>query len=148
MGCTQAKHSTNSSPRGLQKLKMENGYVKAKYPDARRSTGQRYSGIPQPKARNSSAGNSGRLVGGGDEDGKLITREAKKDSGGSGGGSGDGNISKRMASLNLGGEEELVDGWPKWLTDNIPKDVLAGRVPRSAESYDKLDKVSFLTLNV
>ncbi|PSS31696.1 Serine/threonine-protein kinase [Actinidia chinensis var. chinensis] len=137
MGCTQAKHSTNSPPRGLQKLKMENGYVKAKYPDARRSTGQRYAGVPKPEARNSSAGNSGRLVGGGGKDGNLITREAKKDSGGSG----DGNILKRMASLNLGGEEELVDGWPKWLTDNIPKDVLAGIVPRSAESYEKLDKV-------
>ncbi|GFY85750.1 protein kinase superfamily protein [Actinidia rufa] len=137
MGCTQAKHSTNSPPRGLQKLKMENGYVKAKYPDARRSTGQRYAGVPKPEARNSSAGNSGRLVGGGSKDGNLITREAKKDSGGSG----DGNILKRMTSLNLGGEEELVDGWPKWLTDNIPKDVLAGIVPRSAESYEKLDKV-------
>ncbi|PSS00040.1 Serine/threonine-protein kinase [Actinidia chinensis var. chinensis] len=101
MGCTQAKHSTNSPPWGLQKLKMENGYVIAKYPDARRSTGQSYSGIPRPEPRNSSAGNSGRLVGGGGEDGKLITREANKDSGG-------GNILKRMASLNLAGEEELV----------------------------------------
>ncbi|KAA0039176.1 putative serine/threonine-protein kinase [Cucumis melo var. makuwa] len=36
---------------------------------------------------------------------------------------------------------ELVDGWPKWLTSNIPKHVLAGLVPKSVEAYDKLDKV-------
>lgn len=40
------------------------------------------------------------------------------------------------------GKEQLVDGWPKWLTDNIPRDVLAGIVARSADSYDKLYKVS------
>ncbi|XP_050365927.1 probable serine/threonine-protein kinase At1g54610 [Argentina anserina] len=40
-----------------------------------------------------------------------------------------------------GDEDELVDGWPKWLTDNISKDVLKGLVPKSADSYDKLDKV-------
>lgn len=62
--------------------------------------------------------------------------------GDSGSCSGGGNISKRMASLNVVGKELLVDGWPKWLTDNIPGDVLAGIVPRSADSYDKLDKVS------
>ena len=39
---------------------------------------------------------------------------------------------------------ELVDGWPKWLTSNIPKHVLAGLVPKSVEAYDKLDKVVFV----
>ncbi|GFZ09971.1 protein kinase superfamily protein [Actinidia rufa] len=103
MGCTQAKHSTNSPPWGLQKLKMENGYVIAKYPDARRSTARDIRVSPGPSPGIALPANSGRLAGGGGEDGKLITREANKDSGG-------GNILKRMASLNLAGERELGRG--------------------------------------
>ncbi|KAK7247514.1 hypothetical protein RIF29_42397 [Crotalaria pallida] len=36
---------------------------------------------------------------------------------------------------------ELVHGWPKWLVDNIPKSVLDTLVSKSADSYEKLDKV-------
>ncbi|CAN1220670.1 Probable serine/threonine-protein kinase At1g54610 [Linum grandiflorum] len=39
------------------------------------------------------------------------------------------------------GVEETVDGWPKWLADNVPREVLAAVVKKSAEDYDKLDKV-------
>ena len=48
---------------------------------------------------------------------------------------------ERVVPKKIGGDE-LVDGWPKWLVDNIPADVLGGLVPRSADSYDKLAKVS------
>lgn len=40
-----------------------------------------------------------------------------------------------------GEDDELVDGWPKWLVDNIPSDVLKNIVPKSADSYTKIDKV-------
>ena len=33
-----------------------------------------------------------------------------------------------------------------WLADNIPRDVLAGLVPRSADSYDKLAKVIIIII--
>ncbi|MED6173833.1 hypothetical protein PIB30_063423 [Stylosanthes scabra] len=36
---------------------------------------------------------------------------------------------------------EFVEGWPKWLVDNIPKEVLSALVAKSADSYEKLDKV-------
>ncbi|MED6188478.1 hypothetical protein PIB30_086348 [Stylosanthes scabra] len=36
---------------------------------------------------------------------------------------------------------EFVDGWPKWLVDNIPRHVLDSLVPKSADSYIKLGKV-------
>lgn len=36
---------------------------------------------------------------------------------------------------------EFVEGWPKWLVDNIPPNVLASLVPKSVDSYDKLGKV-------
>lgn len=58
--------------------------------------------------------------------------EAEKPHGGDGGG-GNGQFGSEKI--------ELVDGWPKWLTSNIPKHVLAGLVPKSVEAYDKLDKV-------
>ena len=40
-------------------------------------------------------------------------------------------------------EDETVDGWPKWLVDNVPREALAGLVPKSAESYIMINKVSF-----
>lgn len=123
---------------------MGNGHVKANYGDTRRSTGQRHMG-------NDSAGHMNPRTEPRDstptQDDNLVTKDGKTDKvivggGDSGSCSGGGNISKRMASLNVVGKERLLDGWPKWLTDNIPRDVLAGIVPRSADSYDKLDKVS------
>ncbi|KAK7350853.1 hypothetical protein VNO77_09855 [Canavalia gladiata] len=36
---------------------------------------------------------------------------------------------------------EFVNGWPMWLVDNIPKNVLANLVPKSADSYEKLAKI-------
>lgn len=140
MGCVVAKPSMNSPPRGLEKLKLENGYVKGGgFVGARRSTGQR----PPPgkesgktfrsdSTKNTSTGSYGS--GGG--------REGK-----SGGGGGDGrgsdteNFARRFSTSKSSGADELVDGWPKWLTDNIPRDALTGLVPKSAESYDKLDKI-------
>lgn len=43
-------------------------------------------------------------------------------------------------------EVELVDGWPKWLTDNIPREVLKDLVPKSSDSYIKIDKVNNLLI--
>ncbi|GLU13231.1 hypothetical protein SLE2022_298740 [Rubroshorea leprosula] len=37
--------------------------------------------------------------------------------------------------------DEMVEGWPKWLVDNIPREVLAGLVSKSADSYDKFAKI-------
>uniref|UniRef100_A0A0D9VF71 [RNA-polymerase]-subunit kinase n=1 Tax=Leersia perrieri TaxID=77586 RepID=A0A0D9VF71_9ORYZ len=37
-------------------------------------------------------------------------------------------------------EEELVDGWPTWLLDNVPREALQGIVPKSADAYDKIAK--------
>lgn len=51
-----------------------------------------------------------------------------------------GNVSKRFVEEKIV-KDELVDGWPRWLVDNIPSKVLAGLVPKSADSYEKLAKV-------
>lgn len=122
MGCVQGKHSVNSSPTpgGLEKLKMESGYVgKGDIAGHRRSTGQRYSGrLPKPEQPTRKY-NGGRAGNG--EERKL------SDTG-------------TVRFVEFGGEE-VVDGWPKWLTDNVPREVLGGLIPKSAENYDKLAKV-------
>lgn len=144
MGCVQAKSSTDSPPRGLNKLKMENGYVGkgGGFMGSRRSTGH----------SNNSSRDSGRLfrnesrnynplyVSGGSDGKVVISREGEKD-GGNGGSGGGGNVSQRISTSKQDKGDEVVDGWPKWLTDNIPREALAGLVPKSADSYDKLAKV-------
>lgn len=52
-----------------------------------------------------------------------------------------GTGSQRIETNKKIGEDELVDGWPKWLVDNIDRAALAGFVPKSADSYEKLAKV-------
>uniref|UniRef100_A0A0E0IF20 [RNA-polymerase]-subunit kinase n=1 Tax=Oryza nivara TaxID=4536 RepID=A0A0E0IF20_ORYNI len=42
-------------------------------------------------------------------------------------------------------EDELVDGWPTWLLDNVPREALQGIVPKSADAYDKIAKARTCT---
>lgn len=131
MGCVQARPSMDSPSRGLEKLKMDNGYVaKSGFIAARRSTGQRYPEKDSGRSLRPESG-SNKVVtlngDGGGEEALKITGEKKRDDCGS-----------KVARVR---GEEVVDGWPKWLTDNVPKEALVGLVPRSAESFYKLDKV-------
>ncbi|KAJ7974019.1 Serine/threonine-protein kinase [Quillaja saponaria] len=139
MGCVQAKPSTNSPPRGLERLKLENGYVgNGGIAGNRRSTGQRYA-----------KKESGRLYR--DEPRKYNIGFANGDGQSQGsnfGGKGEGGDEGKRYGDHKDGklskhdrDGELVDGWPKWLTDNVPREVLAVLIPRSAESYRMLDKV-------
>ncbi|XWS24927.1 hypothetical protein CRYUN_Cryun27aG0026700 [Craigia yunnanensis] len=134
MGCVQGKNSMNSPPRGLEKLKMENGYMeKGGLVGHRRSTGQRYSEPgrscrPEPPKKLNGFGSADGVVAGGKE-GNFNGKEKERSN----------ETVEKRNFLVVG--DEMVDGWPKWLIDNIPKEVLAGLVPKSAESYDKLDKI-------
>ena len=38
-------------------------------------------------------------------------------------------------------EDELVDGWPTWLLNNVPRETLQGIVPKSVFAYEKMEKV-------
>lgn len=70
------------------------------------------------------------------------------DSGGSGGKlggaeverAGNGSSGNVFGGLSQG-EEDTLEGWPKWLVNNVPRRVLEGLVPKSADSYRKIDKV-------
>ncbi|KAH9757697.1 protein kinase domain-containing protein [Citrus sinensis] len=131
MGCVQAKSSMNSphGGGGLYKLKMENGYVGNKaLMGHRRSTGQRYNGKETGRFQKLELPvNYDDFENGGEE---KVSGEQRVRDNGTGSGKSGGGV-----------DGELVNGWPKWLTDNIPREVLAGLVPKSAESYDKIDKV-------
>ncbi|KAK6131458.1 hypothetical protein DH2020_034799 [Rehmannia glutinosa] len=125
MGCAQSSRpSINSPPYGAEKMKMENGYVKGGHIRPRRSTGMRYD--------NGDHGNNRKAIFGDRENFKENNITNTK-------GENNGNFAERR---NKAGEDiEIVDGWPKWLTDNIPRDVLRNIVPRSADSYVKIDKI-------
>lgn len=52
----------------------------------------------------------------------------------------------RIISLPRGAEgEQIAAGWPSWLT-SVAGEAIQGWVPRSADSFEKLNKVSFLLL--
>lgn len=124
MGCVQAKGLQHSPPKVLEKLKSENGYVRG-------GSGGRPNGLK--------FGDKGELKV--DDAGE---RKIRKE-GEHGGNNGIGNVSHRVVVKKIGADE-LVDGWPKWLVDNMPRDALAGLVPKSADSYDKLAKVGMLMM--
>ncbi|GMJ15172.1 hypothetical protein HRI_005186400 [Hibiscus trionum] len=126
MGCVQGKNSMESPGRGLEQLKLGNGYTgKGAFAAHRRSTGQRYSDADRvyrpelPKKPN----------GIGSADGAVAGKEKERSN----------EAGQKRNAFAAG--DEMVDGWPKWLVDNIPKEVLSGLVPKSADSYDKLDKI-------
>ncbi|KAG5612407.1 hypothetical protein H5410_023688 [Solanum commersonii] len=138
MGCVQAKPSMHSPPRGLEKLKLESGYVgRGEHVKPRRSTGQRPHELREKNA-------AGRRLSDANRDtineriNLAITNKGENKQ------TNDNNdvdrkVTKTTTTTHK--EEELIDGWPKWLVDNIPREVLSGLVPKSADSYEKIDKV-------
>lgn len=135
MGCVQTKPSMNSPPRGtsLDKMKLQNGYTPAA--QRRRSSAGQDTRQGPPRTTRSARG--------------VGTGKYQQQKENNGGGKKERNREveelPRQPKVRPVVEEEevvMVDGWPKWLTDNIPTEALAGLVPRSADSYVKLDKVS------
>ncbi|XP_027366575.1 probable serine/threonine-protein kinase At1g54610 [Abrus precatorius] len=114
MGCVQAKSLDleASDYRSLERLKLDNGYVASSdFVAHRRSTGGVANGERQ-----------GLAVGVGHKD-KLVGRER----------------SKKLSNKCF--VDDMVGGWPRWFVDNVPEQVLATLVPKSAESYKMIDKV-------
>ncbi|XP_010027349.1 probable serine/threonine-protein kinase At1g54610 [Eucalyptus grandis] len=146
MGCAQSRPSRTSPSHGREKLKLQGGYVKAdkgrgnNKPASRREAKDNKIVIAVGSAAERSGG-----VGGGAN--KAVSRGLGKERAKS---KSDGNVGNdnvlsdqrvNNKKINGGGGDDLVDGWPKWLLDNVNKDFLAGLVPKSADSYDKLAKV-------
>lgn len=153
MGCVHAKPLVGSEAAGLERLKLENGYVDSRdfnFVAPRRSTGQRFDehgdnngglyrrvsrkhradlGIANEEKRGS--GNDSEKLRNKEE--KMSNKEGKKRNAA--------NYSEKF--LN---DDDMVDGWPRWLVDNVPREVLAGLVPKSAESYKMIDKVFISSL--
>ncbi|XP_077230936.1 putative serine/threonine-protein kinase At1g54610 [Tasmannia lanceolata] len=133
MGCVHGKSSMNSPQQDLTKLKIENGYAVGR--TNTRPTANAQKQLPKEFGRISKKPNNGvteSVPVAGPRVGKLVVNDGEKGGGG--------GVSKRIPAKEVGGDE-LVDGWPRWLIDNIPREALVGLVPKSAESYDKLDKI-------
>ncbi|TKY51447.1 serine/threonine-protein kinase [Spatholobus suberectus] len=141
MGCVQAKplDLEASDYRSLERLKLDNGYVaSADFVAHRRSTGQRHDpkeyGRPhqreqQPRRHDKRESGIGNAAG--RNKGKLVGREGRRVA----------RDDKKLANKCCFEDEMMVGGWPRWLVDNVPAQVLAGLVPKSAESYKMIDKV-------
>ncbi|KAJ8541483.1 hypothetical protein K7X08_002299 [Anisodus acutangulus] len=134
----------DSPPRGLEKLKLENGYASRgdQHVRPRRSTGHRPD---QPKEKNNADYGDGRRLSDANKDtinerNLVITSEREKQTKESSDSGLAGDVARKIIKATTE-DEELVDGWPKWLVDNIPRKALAGLVPKCADSYDKIDKV-------
>ncbi|XP_028221554.1 probable serine/threonine-protein kinase At1g54610 [Glycine soja] len=147
MGCVQAKPlDLEEGPeyRTLDRLKLDNGCVPSTdFVAHRRSTGQRHhepnkeyerlhQRREQPRKQTNELIESGVANAEGlHHKGKVVGRQGRRVT--------------RRDDKNLANqccfEDDMVDGWPKWLVDNVPTQVLAGLVPRSAESYKMIDKV-------
>lgn len=142
MGCVQGKPSPTYNRQqsrgggggGLHKLKADNGYVTGGIGGKPNAAQKPF--VEMPVKQNSVKKNNNqvddgntRKEGGGQNDMK-INRE------------GIGNVSQRIVVGKKIGSDDLIDGWPKWLVDNIPREVLANLASKTADSYDKLAKVS------
>uniref|UniRef100_A0A7N0TSY4 Protein kinase domain-containing protein n=1 Tax=Kalanchoe fedtschenkoi TaxID=63787 RepID=A0A7N0TSY4_KALFE len=140
MGCVQAKHSVNSPPRRPENLELETGYAEGE--NERQGIDRKQVLIEPVKAfkhemdRNGSgkgtlavAGSGGG--GGGDE--SVLSRVEEKEKNNE-------SLSKKIVLKKIAAEE-YVDGWPKWLVDNVPKEALDVLAKKTADSYDKLAKV-------
>lgn len=136
MGCVQTRPSVYSPSEGLVKLKLQNGYAKRGY------GGRPIRHKPPEKLDGKSAGTLVDGGGGGGGGEEMVGREDENKLNGGGG-----NVSQKITVKRIGGDE-LVDGWPKWLVDNIHRDALVGLVPKSVDSYEKLAKVCLFRLSI
>ncbi|PKA63550.1 putative serine/threonine-protein kinase [Apostasia shenzhenica] len=112
MGCVQGKPSSSSSPpRGLERLKSDHGYVPGRASSAKLPP----AGDQRPRA-------------------SAVERVSEREKPPL-------PVPPLPPRQISAGEDELINGWPRWLVNNIPRKVLAGLVPKSADSYVKIDKV-------
>ncbi|KAH0758369.1 hypothetical protein KY290_021862 [Solanum tuberosum] len=124
MGCVVGKGYSFMTPERLERMKNENGYVKGNGVEKQRRREQQQQQMRDIARIRNQEGNHVEL-----------DQEEKRN----------GNNGVKIGIIDngrkIGGDDQLVDGWPKWLVDNIPKEVLLGLVPKTADSYEKLDKV-------
>lgn len=142
MGCVQGR-GYGFSPERFESMKLDNGYIKGQ---RRQQQQQNKRDMSRIREQEGNGRNNGVEV-----EKRIISRDQKEMIKGR---DGIGNGNRNGVGVRIGNElsnrgtrkmegDELVDGWPKWLVDNIPKEVLVGLVPKTADSYDKLAKVSF-----
>lgn len=135
MGCFSSKNAPPRN-RNLERLKRENEYAKREHSRSHSSKNVETKKRVVTVSHQKTASGGGE---GGEEDGNDKAKEnvAKNDEK-----SEVGNVSGRSEEKRKIASKEDVDGWPKWLVDNIPANVLATLVPKSADCYEKLGKVN------
>lgn len=121
----------NSQPKGLDKSRPEKGYAASR----QRSTGQRNFQADPTRRRQQPTVSRGKEGGSGGGGGKFGAEAERVGHGRSG----------DIFGLSRE-DEETIDGWPRWLVENVPRHVLDRLVPKSADSYEKIDKVMIILM--
>ncbi|RWW05712.1 hypothetical protein GW17_00030997, partial [Ensete ventricosum] len=115
MGCVQAKGPSMDSPLGesrLDVMKRENDY----FPVRRDDEKQQPLTIRLPPGRRA----HGTVVMGEEEsEGNAVVPEKTL------------LPPSQLVKPVVGNADELVDGWPRWLVNNVPPEMLAGLIPKS-----------------
>ncbi|KAL8030770.1 hypothetical protein ABFX02_14G307400 [Erythranthe guttata] len=145
MGSAQSAQPSKISP----PRRVDNGNtINGGYIRARRSTGQGQGRFDtesrKPVLKQESRNGNVIYLSNGKEGKVMLNSSSSSNSNGDHVNNGSVNSNRVDDTTKKSTEEEedqLVDGWPKWLVRNIPRDALSNIVPKSADSYDKIDKV-------
>ncbi|CAM0909528.1 unnamed protein product [Alopecurus aequalis] len=131
MGCAHAKPSqgspARSDGRGIDHLMRNNGYV----PSAARRLTDPLPTTIAAKEHNADANANHRPMETEASETSTLTTAATLSP----------PLAPEPARRETDDREQLVDGWPTWLLDNVPAEALQGIVPRSADAFDKIEKV-------
>lgn len=152
MGCVQGKPSPTYNRQhsrgvggggGLQKLKIDNGYVTVGPGKQSSVVAHKPAFVEIPVIKDNNIVNNNTI-----NSNNNNNENMEKEAGGEDDSRQQATIIGKVSQRNTGvikkiGSDELIDGWPKWLVDNIPSHVLSNLVSKTADSYDKLAKVSF-----
>ncbi|TKY60377.1 serine/threonine-protein kinase [Spatholobus suberectus] len=141
MGCVNTKFTPpRNGNRNVERLKRNKEHAKsgsAPKPISQKDYSRKHSSNKHVGVRSEEETNKKRVVSSEKEsDSNKVKGVARNDDK-----SEVGNVSERYEEKKNIARYEFVDGWPKWLVDNIPQNILASLVPKSADSYDKLGKV-------
>ncbi|KAL7128252.1 hypothetical protein ABFS83_14G303500 [Erythranthe nasuta] len=142
MGSAQSGQPSKTSP----PRRVDNGNtINGGYIRARRSTGQGQGRFDpesrKPALKQESRNGNGIYLSNGKE-GKVLINSSSSSNGDhvNNGSMNSNRVDDTTKKSTEEEEDQLVDGWPKWLIRNIPRDALSNIVPKSADSYDKIDK--------
>ncbi|KAK9740649.1 hypothetical protein RND81_03G051000 [Saponaria officinalis] len=130
MGCICSKSSSSPNEHGNNKSQRHKHLTK--------STTKEVNGSRPPSRVQSGTTHSGSVNGSRNGYSGSLTSKHMDDVEGVNGGQK--TVSRIVSITRVGHGEQVVDGWPSWLS-SVAGEAIQGWVPRRADSFEKLDKI-------